>query len=258
MKKQVKDISGAKENVESKTQLQSSLMDPDNSALKKYQNLVLGTNSIFSLIKFELVTLMLSQLPGALGLVLRKIFYKRLFRRFGKNVIIGRSVTIRHPGKISIDDNVIIDDYSVLDAKGSNNEGIIIGKDVMIGRNSVISCKDGNIIIGDSCNIAMNCFIQSAKNVTIGKNVLFSAYCYVIGGGDHKTERTDIPIIAQGQIVRGVIIQDNVLIGANVMIQDGVKRGRDCIVGTGAVVTKSINEFSVAAGVPAKIIRNRK
>ena len=185
------------------------------------------------------------------------MFFKSLFKEVGKNVVFGRSLTIRHPQKIRIGDNVIIDDYAVLDAKGHNNLGIEIGNDVMIGRNTVISCKNGNIRIGDNSNIAMNCFIQSAKEVSIGNNVLFSAYCYVIGGGDHETERTDIPIIAQAQVVKGIKIEDNCLIGAGVMIQDGVKIGRDSIIGTGAVVTKSISEFMIAAGVPAKYIRSR-
>jgi acetyltransferase-like isoleucine patch superfamily enzyme len=241
-----------------KTKLQASLTDPKMSALKKYQDLAIGSYSFLSLLKYEVLTFVLGPIPGAIGLVLRKLFFKSLFKKVGKNVVFGKSLTIRHPQKIFIGDNVIIDDYAILDAKGNDNLGIEIGKDVMIGRNTVISCKNGNIRIGDNSNIAMNCFIQSAKEVSIGKNVLFSAYCYVIGGGDHKTERTDIPILAQAQVVKGIKIEDNCLIGAGVMIQDGVKLGRDCIIGTGAVVTKPIPEFSIAAGVPAKTIRYRK
>jgi acetyltransferase-like isoleucine patch superfamily enzyme len=240
-----------------KTKLQASLTDPQLSALRKYQDLAIGSRSIFYLIKYEILTFALGSLPGAIGLVLRNLFFKYLFKKVGKNVVFGKSMTIRHPHKIRIGDNVIFDDYAVLDAKGKINDGITIENDVMIGRNTVISCKNGNIHIGGSSNIAMNCFIQSAKEVRIGKNVLFSAYCYVIGGGDHKTERTDIPILAQAQVVKGIKIEDNCLIGAGVMIQDGVKLGRDCIIGTGAVVTKSIPEFSIAAGVPAKCINSR-
>jgi acetyltransferase-like isoleucine patch superfamily enzyme len=240
-----------------KTQLQSSLTDPNQSALKKYQEVVVGEASIIKLIKYEILTIFLSALPGAGGLVLRKIFYKSLFGKVGKNVVFGKSLTIRHPQKIHIGDNVIIDDYAVLDAKGKDNEGILIGNDVMIGRNTVISCKNGDIIIGDNSNIAINCFIQSAKEVRIGNNVLLSAYCYVIGGGDHKADRTDIPILAQAQVVRGITIGDNCLIGAGAMIQDGVALGKECIIGTGAVVTKEISDFSIAAGIPARILKSR-
>jgi acetyltransferase-like isoleucine patch superfamily enzyme len=241
-----------------KTRLQSSLTDPKKSPLRKYQDLVIGMTGLGRLIKYEFLISALGPLPGAAGLVLRKKFYKPLFGRIGRNVVFGKSITLRHPHKISIGDNVVIDDYAVLDAKGENNEGIVIGDNVMIGRNSSISCKDGNIFIGNNANIATNCFIQSAADVMIGKNVLISAYCYIIGGGDHETERTDIPIIAQAQIVQGIRIEDNCLIGAGVMIQDGVTIKRDAIVGTGAVVRTDIQEFDVAVGVPARVVKKRK
>ncbi|WP_210407623.1 acyltransferase, partial [Hydrocoleum sp. CS-953] len=240
-----------------KTELQAKLTDEKKTALQKYQDITIGSYSISKLIKYELLVTLIGALPGAIGLVLRKKFYKSLFGRVGRNVIFGKSITIRHPDKIYIGDNVIIDDYAVLDGKGADNNRIIIGDNVMIGRSSVISCKNGNITIGENSNIAMNCFIQSAKEVNIGKNVLFAAYCYVIGGGDHETERTDIPIIAQGQIVKGITIEDNCWIGASVKVLDGVKIGRDSIIGAGAVVTKDIPDYAIAVGVPAKVVKTR-
>ena len=224
----------------SKTQLQTTLSDPKKSGINKYRELVVGNKSYISLIRYEIFVTLFGPLPGSIGLLLRKIFYKSLFGATGSNVVFGKSITIRHPHKIFIGNNVVFDDYAVLDAKGINNKGITIGDDVIIGRNTVISCKNGNITIGDNTNIAMNCFIQSAKDVKIGKNVLFSAYCYVIGGGDHKTDRTDIPVIAQAQVVKGISIMDNCLIGAGVKIQDGVTIGRDTIIGTGSVVRDNV------------------
>jgi acetyltransferase-like isoleucine patch superfamily enzyme len=244
--------------LETKTQMQSALTETKTSALEKYQTLFVGNKSFGALLKYELITMLFGPLPGAVGFMLRKIFYPLLFKSVGKGVIFGKSLTVRHPQKISLGDNVIIDDYAVLDGKGSQDNFIEIGNNVIVGRSSVISCKNGNITIGDNTNIAMNCFIQSAKDVTIGKNVLFAAYCYIIGGGDHMTDRTDIPIIAQGQVVKGITIKDNCWLGAGVKIQDGAVVGRDSIVGSGAVVTGDIPEFSVAVGIPAKVIRSRK
>jgi acetyltransferase-like isoleucine patch superfamily enzyme len=246
------------QNISEKTELQAALTDARKSALVKYQEVVIGSSNFFSLLKYEFLTGLLGSLPGALGLLLRQKFYRYLFVNIGRNVVFGKSITIRHPGKIKIGDNVVIDDYAVLDAKGTENEGISIGDNVIIGRNTVLSCKNGNLTIGENTNIAMNCFIQSAKEVVIGKNVLFAAYCYVIGGGDHETNRTDIPIIAQGQIVKGITIEDNCWIGAGVNILDGVSIARDSIIGAGAVVTKSVSEFSIVGGVPARLLYDRK
>jgi acetyltransferase-like isoleucine patch superfamily enzyme len=247
-----------KERGESKTELQASLTERGKSGLKKYLEVTVGSPNLLFLLKYELLTTLFGPLPGALGLILRKKFFRTLLSESGSNIIFGRNVVLRHPRKIRLGNNVIIDDNCVLDAKGETNEGIFIGDNVMIGRNTVLSCKNGSLKIGDNTNIAMNCFIQSAKTVTIGKNVLIAAYSYIIGGGNHEATRTDIPIIAQGQVVKGVVIEDNVWLGASVKVQDGVTIGRDSIIGTGAVVTKSIPEFSVAVGVPAKVIKKRK
>jgi acetyltransferase-like isoleucine patch superfamily enzyme len=250
---EIKSASG-----EQKTEMQATLTDEKTPALKKYQDIVVGSRSLVALVKFELVTMLFGYIPGALGFFLRKFFYPTLFKKVGRNVVFGRSLTLRHPGKIVLGDNVVIDDYAVLDAKGSRANRIEIGDNVFIGRSSVINTKNGDLFIGDNTNIAMNCFIQSGKSVKIGKNVLFAAYGYVIGGGDHETDRTDVPIIAQGQVVRGITIEDNCWIGAGVKVQDGTIIGRDTIVGSGAVVTKDIPPFSIAVGVPAKVVKERK
>lgn len=240
-----------------KTLLQFSLTNSRQSFVKKYQDLVVGRPGLAGLLKYELMTCFLGPLPGALGLVARKKLYGWLLGRMGEGCVVGKSVTLRHPGKIRLGSKVIIDDYAVLDAKGETNRGIDIADHVMVGRNTVISCKNGDIVIGENANIAMNCFIQSARSVEIGKNVLISAYCYVIGGGDHLMDRIDVPILAQGQVVKGIRIGDNCLIGAGVMIRDGVTIGHDAIVGAGAVVLEDVPDFGVAVGVPAKVVRKR-
>ncbi|WP_051309213.1 DapH/DapD/GlmU-related protein [Desulfogranum japonicum] len=252
------EIFSAEQAAEGKTALQSALTDKKTSALKKYQQVVIGRPGLMKLLFLELITLFITPMPGALGLLLRSKIYPLIFGSIGKKVVFGRSMTIRHPHKIHIGDHTVIDDYAVLDAKGENNRGIRIGSNVMIGRSTVVSCKNGDITIGDNTNIAMNCFIQSAGNVHIGDFVLFGAYCYVIGGGDHQFDRIDIPIISQGQIVRGIRIDKNCWLGGGVLVQDGAEIERDSIVGSGAVVRGHIPAYSIAAGVPARILKSRK
>ena len=146
-----------------KTELQSALTESKGSALQKYQKIVTGSSSLSKLFKHELIMTIFGPLPGAAGLVLRKKFFTTLIGDVGQNVIFGKSLTLRHPHKIHIGNNVVIDDYAVLDAKGETNKGIFIGDNVIIGRNTVISCKNGDIFIGDNSNMAMSCFIQSAN-----------------------------------------------------------------------------------------------
>ena len=76
---------------------------------------------------------------------------------------------------------------------------------------------------------------------------------------NHNFSRTDIPMNQQGNSpARPIVIGDDVWIGANVIILPGVSIGKGCVIGAGSVVTKSVPEYSVVAGNPAKIIKNRK
>ena len=67
----------------------------------------------------------------------------------------GVNVTLRHPHKIAIGDNVVIDDQCCLDAKGTDNRGIAIGNGVFVGRNTILSCKNGDIVIEDRANLGL-------------------------------------------------------------------------------------------------------
>jgi acetyltransferase-like isoleucine patch superfamily enzyme len=195
--------------------------------------------------------------PGALGLFLRSKLYPMILGRVGRNVAFGANVVLRHPHKIEIGDDVVIDDNCCLDAKGTTNRGITIGQGVFLGRGTILSCKNGDIVLEDGANVGFNVEVFSAANVRIGRKVLIAAYTYLVGG-DHLYDRVDIPVLEQGRTARGIDVDDNVWLGAHVVVADGVRIGRDAVVGAGAVVTADIPEFHVAAGVPARIIRDRR
>jgi len=241
-----------------KTSLQNALTGERESAFRKYKKIVTGPVSFGFFVWFELITGLLGNFPGAAGLFLRKLFYPSLFRKTGRGVIFGRNLTLRHPKKIEIGNNVIFDDNVVLDAKGEENRGIIIGDGVMVARNTIIACKEGDISIGNNTNLSLNCAVHSESNVVIGCSTLFAAYCYVVGGGSHDFDRTDIPIIQQGSTSLGVSIGDNCWFGAHVTVLDGSDIGNDSIVAAGAVVKGEIPEYSIAGGTPAKVIKSRK
>ena len=239
------------------TVIQRELFDEKKSKVDKYRDLVIGRPGWGALLKYEFVMLVSSWVPGALGLFLRSKLYPMIFGRVGRNVVFGVSVTIRHPHKIEIGDNVVIDDQCCLDAKGSDNRGITIGDGVFIGRNTILSCKNGDIIIEDKANLGFNCEIFSASRVRVGKNILMAAYTYLVGG-DHLYDRVDLPVLEQGRTARGIDVDDNVWLGAHVVVTDGSCVGRDAIIGAGAVVVGEIPEFAIATGIPAKVMRDRR
>ena len=108
------------------------------SAFRKYRDVFYGDRSIGYVIAAELILLFTQGLPGALGLVLRKKLYPCLFKSTGRGCVFGRNITLRHAHKISLGEGVILDDNSVVDAKGDTNSGIQIGSGVYIGRNTIV------------------------------------------------------------------------------------------------------------------------
>ena len=235
---------------------QDQLFDAGSSSLDKYARLVVGRAGWLALLKHETITLVSQAVPGALGLVLRKLLYPRLLGACGRNVVFGQNVVLRHPGKIRIGDNVVVDDNCLLDAKGDGNSGITIGSGVFVGRNTILSCKNGDIALGDRSNIGFNCEIFSASQVTLGADSLLAAYCYVIGG-DHDYADLSKPVTAQGRLSKGVSVGDGVWMGAGAKILDGVSIGSHAIIGAGAVVRVDVPEYAVAAGRPARIVGMR-
>ena len=239
------------------TVIQEELFSSDRSRAARYARLVVGRPGLWALIKYEVIVTLCSALPGALGLLLRSKLYPHLLGRTGRNVTFGANVVLRHPHKIRIGDNVVIDDGCCLDAKGASNRGIDVGAGVFIGRGTILSCKNGDIVVDDHANIGFNCEIFSGGRVRLGKHTLVAAYTYLVGG-DHTYDRHDAPVLYQDRIAKGIEVDDNVWLGAHVVVADGVTIGRDAIIGAGAVVRHEIPSFAVAAGVPARVIRDRR
>ena len=235
---------------------QEQLFAAGTSAREKYAKLVVGRSGWGALLRHELIVTFTQSLPGALGLALRKALYPKLLGSCGRNVVFGQNVTLRHPHKVHIGDNVVIDDNCLIDAKGDTNTGIRMGRGVFIGRNTILSCKNGDIDLADDVNVGFNCELFSASTVSIGKGTLLAAYTYVIGG-DHDFSDPSKSILEQGRKSDGVRIGAGAWLGAGAKVLDGVSIGDNAIIGAGAVVTSSVAAQSVAVGIPARVVSTR-
>ncbi|MCE0558570.1 acyltransferase [Motilimonas sp. E26] len=121
-----------------------------------------------------------------------------------------------------------------------------------------ISCS--NICIGENVVIRplTMLFADEFAQIVIENNVMIGAgvHFYV---NNHRFDRRDIPLIEQGYYPsKDVIVKEGAWIGANSIILPGVTVGKNSVIGAGAVVTKSIPDFCVAVGNPAKIIKELK
>ena len=234
----------------------TALKKPQSYGFAQYRTIFWGKTSFGFAVKAEILTSLLGSMPGAAGLFLRSKLYPSLFASVGKKLLIGRNVTIRHPQKIRIGNNVIIDDNCVIDAKGETNHGITMGDNVFIGRNTNIYCKNGDIFIGQNVNLSASCIVVSSNKLTIREGTVIGAFSHLLSGGEY--DYTDkMPFCEQRGIkTKGeLVIGRNCWIGAGVTVLDGSNIGDHCVIGAGAVVTTPIPKDRLAVGVPAKVVK---
>lgn len=226
------------------------------SPLKKYQSIYVGGNSLLDLLKYEIIITLFSSMRGALGFAMRKYFFRSLFNRTGRGMIVGPGIAVRCPKNISLGDDVVFDGDVVLDAKG-NKSLIEIGDSVFLGKHTIVSCSSARINLADNISIGPNCYIRASRgDVSLGSDITIGPNSVIISGNPgHK--RLDIPMMKQEGPALGITIEDDVWMGVGVRIVDGVRVGKGSVIGAGAVVLDEIPDYSIAVGVPAKVIGTR-
>lgn len=241
-----------------KIPLVEQLHSGGGSAFSRYKNKAAGEVSFVKLLGYEFYHVVLANLGGAAGYLMRKIFAGSFFKEVGNSLILGRGLVIRHPGKIRIGNSVAIDDYVFLDASGSGEKGVRLGDNVILSRNCVVQGKTGPVVLEDRVDVGCNTVFSSVAGIFVGQATIIAGNCYV-GGGRYYHDELDVPIMDQGGYSHGpVSIGPMSWIGAGAVILDGVTLGKGVIVGAGSVVTKDVPDFGVVAGVPARLLRIRK
>jgi acetyltransferase-like isoleucine patch superfamily enzyme len=208
-----------------------------------------------------LTTLGLANIIGERLLqALRGSLYKLRFKQSQGFIFVGKGVIIRNPRLIETGRNLTIKDFASIQAL--SRKGIQFGDNVMIGRYTIIECTGvirelgEGLRVGNNSNFGDYNFIGVRGPVEIGNDVLFGPRVS-IHAENHIFERLDVPIRKQGTSRRGVKIEDDCWIGSGVIVTDGVTIGRGSVIAAGSVVTRDIPPFSVAAGVPARVIKQR-
>ena len=161
--------------------------------------------------------------------------------------------------------------------RATHKKNTMLSKNCYISPNALIHPRNGRITVGDNTSVAPGAIMQG--DISIGNNSSVQAYCNIVGykggeikignfvriaaytviiGANHRFDDPDIPICKQGMAPAPIVIEDNVWIGARVSVIAGVTIGEGSVIGAGAVVTKDIPPYSVAVGVPARVISSRK
>ena len=131
--------------------------------------------------------------------------------------------------------------------------GIKVGKDTHISMGEFITgfYSRCSISVGDNCVINRNCYLDGRGSIVIGNNVNVSFGTTIL------TLQHNVHSSMFECKVGNVIIENDVWIGARAIILPGVTVGKGAVIAAGAVVSKSVPEYSIAAGVPAKVIGMR-
>lgn len=174
-------------------------------------------------------------IPGRLGSLIRRIYFKPRFLKAGWSLSIARNVEIACPANISLGNKVSLVSGVVI--RSCNNASLTIGNSFSANGNvRIIADCGGDITIGD--------------NVMIGPNT-------VIRSANHAYDRLDTPMSKQGHKPGRIVIGEDVWIAANVVVLPDVEIGSHAIVAAGSVVTRSVRKYSIVAGVPAREIGTR-
>lgn len=225
--------------------------------LAAYMDLTVGEAGFGYFILYESITSILGPMPGALGFLLRRLFYPRLLKSCGRGLILGRNVVLRHPRRVVLGDHVTIDDNCVIDGRGAGSEGIVLEDHVIINRNCMILAKAGPIIVGSRTSLGSNSSIVSMDRVELGAAVLTAGGCCLSAGSyrfdDAETAIMDQPVYAKGPIVIGA----KSWLGTGVIVLDGVTVGEGAVIGAASLVNKAIPDGGIAFGIPAKVQRIR-
>jgi acetyltransferase-like isoleucine patch superfamily enzyme len=173
----------------------------------------------------------------------------------GAGCFIEQNVRVLVPRGVYLGRRVMVGEGCFLDAHSAGGR-IELQDDVWLSRGSYFITGDSEIIVGPSTYIGHRCLIYGHANVRIGRDVLMANDVQLICG-NHTFARRDVPIRTQPTVEEPITVGDDVWLGASTIVLGGVTIGQGCVVGAGSVVTRSLPPYSIARGIPAKVVGER-
>lgn len=195
-------------------------------------------------------------IPTIIGVGLRGLFYRLILHMDGL-VAIESHVRLRFADHIRLGHGVYLDERTYLHACP---HGIEIGPRTIVMHGAVLhvynfrNMPHSGIKIGRDCLVGEYSVIRGQGGVQIGDRVYTSPFTQIIAV-NHVFNDPDRPFVDQGITAEGIVIEDDVWLGAGAIITDGVRVGKGAVVAAGAVVTKDVAPHTVVGGVPAKPIK---
>lgn len=214
-------------------------------------------DSIWRYILEQFLYLLAGWIPTIVGIGIRGILYRLILRMNGMAAI-ENGVRLRFANHITLERGVYLDQGVYLHACP---RGIYIGENSIVMHGAVLhvynfrGLPNSGITIGRNSLIGEYSVIRGQGGVTIGDRVYTSPFTQILAVNhvysDHRR-----PFVDQGITAEGIVIEDDVWLGAGAIITDGVRVGKGAVVAAGAVVTKDVPPHTVVGGVPARQIKD--
>lgn len=207
-------------------------------------------------VREQLVLSSFGWIPTVVGVALRALAYRLVMRLEGL-VAIEKGVRIRFAENVRLGRGVYLDEGVYLHACPA---GIEIGRDTFVMHHAelhVYNFRDlPNAGIRIGCNSLIGEFnvLRGQGGIAIGDRVYTSPFVQ-LAAVNHVFSDPARPFVEQGITAEGIVVEDDVWVGAGAIVMDGVRIGRGAVVAAGAVVTTDVPAHTVVAGVPAKVVR---
>ncbi len=207
----------------------------------------------------QFILTLFSWIPTIIGVGLRSLAY-RLIMKLDGTVGIEAGVRIAYASKIRLEKGVYLDSGVYLHALPA---GISIGHDTFVMHHTMLhvfnfrNLPQAGIKIGHNCFIGEFNVMRGQGGISIGNNVYTGPMVQIVAV-NHVYSDPHKLIREQGITAQGITIEDDVWLGANAVVVDGVSIGQGSIIGAGAVVTTDIPPYSIAVGIPAKVVKDRR
>jgi acetyltransferase-like isoleucine patch superfamily enzyme len=213
-------------------------------------------SSLLRYILEQLLYFLFGWIPTIIGVGLRGVFYRLILDMDGLAAIESR-VRLRFADHIKLGHGAYLDEGVYLHACPP---GIEIGPGTIVMHGAILhvynfrNLPHSGIRIGRDSLIGEYSVIRGQGGVQIGERVYTSPFTQIIAV-NHVFDDPNRPFVEQGITAEGIVIEDDVWLGAGAIITDGVKVGRGAVVAAGAVVTKDVAPYTVVGGVPAKPLK---
>lgn len=204
----------------------------------------------------QLLYFLVGWVPTVLGIALRGVLYRLILQMEGLAAI-EKNVRLRFANHIHLGHGAYLDENVYLHACPA---GIWIGEETIVMHGAVLHVYNfrdlphSGIKIGRDSLVGEYSVIRGQGGVEIGDRVYTSPFTQIIAV-NHVFDDPERPFVEQGITAEGIVIEDDVWLGAGAVITDGVRVGRGAVVAAGAVVTKDVPPHTVVGGVPARVLK---